>query len=221
LEDRVAYLENLCKTINNDLDAIKFLLEKKDQDLCYVTDVEPFTEDGREAGYIIHFSDGSSIRLYHGKDGEDGADGKDGADGEDGADGRDGVSYTPVFGVKQDTDGYYYWTIDGEWLLDSNGDKVCAEGRNGDNGVTPLLKIENDQWMVSYDGGDTWEELGRATGGAGEDGDDGKDSANGNSLFVASTLAITTMSLSLLLMALRLSFLHGLLSRLLSSSVSR
>ena len=44
-----------------------------------------------EEGYIIKFSDGSEITVYHGKDGENGADGNDGADGKDGENGKDGA----------------------------------------------------------------------------------------------------------------------------------
>ena len=98
-----------------------------------------------------------------GEDGSDGAPGKDGADGVDGADGADGR--VPVIGMQQDTDGNYYWTIDGEWVLDAAGEKVLAVGRSGSDGITPKLKIENGYWYVSYDGGMTWSEepLGQAS----------------------------------------------------------
>ena len=38
----------------------------------------------------------------------------------------------------------------------------------GKDGITPLLKIENDYWYISYDEGQTWQQEGKATG---EDGD--------------------------------------------------
>ena len=87
----------------------------------------------------------------------------------------------------------YYWTLDGEWLTDERGDKIKAEGTdgkdgadgedgsdgndgqdgtNGKDGITPQFKIENDYWFISYDNGDTWTQLGKATG---EDGKDGRD----------------------------------------------
>lgn len=49
----------------------------------------------------------------------------------------------------------------------------------GKDGITPLLKIENDYWFVSYDEGETWTQLGKATGEDGKDGADGKDGQNG------------------------------------------
>ena len=77
--------------------------------------------------------------------------------------------------MKQDTDGIYYWTLDGEWLLDDNGQKVKAQGTDGtqgeqgQQGVTPLLKIEEDgYWYVSYDNGVSYEKVGKATSDSGE-----------------------------------------------------
>lgn len=46
--------------------------------------------------------------------------------GQDGSDGKDGV--TPVVGVKQDTDGIYYWTLNGDWMKDDNSNKIKAQG---------------------------------------------------------------------------------------------
>src|SRR5574344_1467909 len=34
----------------------------------------------------------------------------------------------------------------------------------GKDGITPLLKIENDYWFVSYDNGETWQQEGLARG---------------------------------------------------------
>ena len=88
--------------------------------------------------------------------------------------GEDGI--TPVIGIRQDTDGIYYWTLNGTWLLDNNNQKVKAEGTDGEsgeageegkpgqNGITPLLKIEGGYWYVSYDNENSWKQLGKATG---------------------------------------------------------
>ena len=112
-----------------------------------------------------------------GKDGEKGEDGKDGEKGEDGIDGQDGQDgHTPDIGIKQDTDGLYYWTKDGEWILDGQGKKVKAEGIDGEDGldaIAPKLKIEDGDWMLSTDGGLTWVNIGQATGDPGKDGEDG------------------------------------------------
>ena len=78
---------------------------------------------------------------------------------------KGGAGSTPVVGVKQDTDGIYYWTLHGQWMLDSDGKKLPVSGTPGQS---PQLKIEGGDWYVSTDGGKTWTKLGKATG---EDGD--------------------------------------------------
>ena len=60
----------------------------------------------------------------------------------------------------QDTDGRWYWTLNGSWLY-VNGAKVPVSVGDG---VTPKMKIENGMWYVSYDNGATWTESGKATG---------------------------------------------------------
>lgn len=165
LEDRVAKLEELCKQMNTNivsLQAIVNVLQESD----YITSVAPVMQDGKEVGYIITFSKSNPVTIYHGKDGQD---------GEDGTDGNDGT--TPSIGVKQDTDGIYYWTLNGEWLTDDQGEKIKAEGvdgndgTDGDDGVTPKFKIENEYWYISYNNGESWAQLGKATGGDGTSGD--------------------------------------------------
>ena len=183
-ESRITALEELCKQMNTNIDALQTLveaLEKRD----YITNVSPVREDGVVIGYTISFADSDTITIYHGENGKDGADGKDG--------------YTPQIGVMKDTDGIYYWTLDGEWLLDGKGNKIQAngvngidgtdgsngeDGTNGVDGITPRLKIENDYWYVSYDEGASWIELGKATG---EDGSNGIDGVDGDSIFSSVT----------------------------------
>lgn len=148
------------------LQSIVDAIQKNDQ----IAAIAPITREGEEVGYTISFTSGKTITVYNGKDGQDGADGKDGR--------------TPVIGVKKDTDGNYYWTVDGEWLTDANGNKIKAtangtggadgeDGVDGKDGITPQLKIENGYWYVSYDNGATWKQLGKATGEDGKDGEDG------------------------------------------------
>ena len=180
LENRVAALEQLCKEMNTNISSLSDIV-KALQNNDYVTNIAPITQDGKVIGYVITFSKSGSVTIYHGKDGANGANGADGKDGQDGKDGADG--YTPVIGVAMDSDGVYYWTLDGDWLLDKDGNKVKAEGKDGQNGkdgITPKLKIENGYWLISYDNGSTWQELGKATG---EDGKDGADGTDGDSMF--------------------------------------
>ena len=180
LENRVDRLEEQCKQMNTDISSLQTLV-KAIQGYDYVTGVTPVTQDGKEIGYTITFTKSAPITIYHGADGQDGAPGEDGQDG-----------YTPQIGVKQDTDGVFYWTLDGEWMTDDSGNKIKAQGQDGQDGqdgtdgadgVTPQLKIENDYWYITYNGGSSWEQLGRATGEDGKDGADGQDGLDGDSFF--------------------------------------
>ena len=145
LENRVAKLEELCKQMNTNISSLQTIVTAL-QNNVYVTGTTPLMKDGKEIGYTITFSKGNPITIYHGKDGQDGEDGT-----------------TPTIGVKKDTDGVYYWTLNGEFIV-VDGGKIQAEGTNGTNGTTPQFKIENDYWFVSYDNGANWTQLGKATG---------------------------------------------------------
>ena len=60
----------------------------------------------------------------------------------------------------------------------------------GKDGITPLLKIENDYWYISYDEGQTWQQEGKATG---EDGDSMFQSVTQDDNYVYFTLADGTV----------------------------
>ena len=184
LENRVAKLEELCKQMNTNISSLQTIVTAL-QSNDYITSVTPITNDGKIVGYTITFAKSNSITIYNG------TDGKDGVDGADGEDGTDGIA--PTIGVKQDTNGVYYWTLNGNWLTDDKGNKIKAEGTdgkdgadgedgaNGKDGVTPKLEIRDGYWYISYDNGTNWAQLGKATG---EDGTDGKD---GSSIFKSVT----------------------------------
>ena len=189
LEDRVSKLEILCSQMNTNILSLQTLVNALSQN-DYITNVAPISRNGEEVGYTITFKSGKTITIYHGedgKDGQDGADGKDGINGENGADGKDGKDgSTPIIGVKL-FNGVYYWTLNGEWLLDDDGNKIKAVGTDGKDGITPQLKIEEGYWYISYDNGSSWKQLGKATGEDGKDGQDGKDGKDGDSFFQSVT----------------------------------
>ena len=152
LENRVSKLEELCKQMNTNISSLQALVNAL-QDNDYITGVTPITKDGETIGYTISFAKSAPITIYHGEDGKDGQDGKPGEDGNDGS--------TPIIGVKQDTDGVYYWTLNGDWLTDDSGNKIQAEGRDGTDG------------KPGEDGNDGQD------GKPGEDGNDGQDGQDG------------------------------------------
>ena len=202
LDQRVTKLEELCKEMNTNITSLQTIVSVL-QSNDFITGIVEIKKNGEVIGYTITFGKHDPITIYHGQDG------KDGQNGTDGKDGQDGSSGTPVIGVAQDTDGVYYWTLNGEWLLDDNGNKLPVSGKDGQNGtngsngqdgqdgadgkdgadgqdgkdgITPQLKIEDGYWYISYDNGTTWTQLGKATGEDGKDGangEDGKDGQNG------------------------------------------
>ena len=153
IDQRLNKLESQVAEINDvTIPAIQAIINAL-QNHVYVSSVES-TNDG----YTIYFTDGTKAHINHGKDGADGDDGKDGIDGNDG--------HTPVISVKADTDGNWYWTIDGEYIYDENGKKLPVY-------ITPIFKIEDGFWYVSYDNGQTYSKLNKAVGNDGVDGKDG------------------------------------------------
>lgn len=132
---RLAALERLCDRMNTNIASLQRIVEAL-QANDYVTGVAPVVENGETIGYTISFSRSGPVTIYHGKDGQSGA--------------------TPVIGVKQDTDGLYYWTLDGEWLEDSRGDRVVAQGPAGRSAYE--LAVENgyrgtlEEWLASLNG---------------------------------------------------------------------
>ena len=172
LENRVAKLEELCKQMNTNISSLQTIVTAL-QNNVYVTGTTPLMKDGKEIGYTITFSKGNPITIYHGKDGQDGEDG-----------------ITPTISVKKDTDGVYYWTLNGEFIV-VDGGKIQAEGKDGTNGTTPQFKIENDYWFVSYNNGANWTQLGQATG---EDGIGGDSMFSGVDYETSTDYVIFTLS---------------------------
>ena len=110
----------------------------------FITSISPYMENGVQVGYQLYFSKSGAVIIYYGKDGKDGKDGADGANGADGTNGRNGKDgKTPLIGVQQDSDGIWYWTIDGDWLKDASGSRVKAVGADGQNGKDGRNAISN------------------------------------------------------------------------------
>ena len=169
LDSRVTDLEELCKEMNTNIEALQTLVDVLYSN-DYITGINPIMMDGEEVGYTITFANHDPITIYHG---EKGAKGKAGS--------------TPVIGVKKHTDGVYYWTVDGEWLKDEDGNMISVTKSDG---ITPLLKIETGYWYVSYDAGSTWTMLGPAVGddgNKGDKGDQGDKGDKGDAMFLSVT----------------------------------
>lgn len=121
-ESRIEALEQWQEQVNGNIAALQQLLSTTD----YITKVTPVTKDGRQVGYTIEFLHQSPITIYNGEKGEKGDTGQPGADGDDGQ--------TPEIGLMKDADGNWYWTLDGELMLDQDGNPIRANGHDGDDG---------------------------------------------------------------------------------------
>ncbi len=146
VEQDITELRAMVADINNNISALVTTvdaLKNSDQ----ITSVTPLA-DG--SGYEVTFSKSGTIIIYNGKNGLDGEDGKDGTNGADGL--------TPQISVKLDTDGTYYWTVNGEWLLDDEGNKIPATAHI----ATPQIRINEGNFEISYNEGVTWEVIGNA-----------------------------------------------------------
>ena len=104
LEQRVGAIEEKVKVANEDIKTLKSLVSASTQGKT-ITEVKKTDE-----GYDLIFSDKQVISIKHGRNGVDG--------------------YSPKISVAQDG-GVYYWQLDGQWLLDTQRQKVRVSGETG------------------------------------------------------------------------------------------
>ncbi|OUN81152.1 PL29 family lyase N-terminal domain-containing protein [Bacteroides sp. An51A] len=156
LKDRITALEGQVNRMNEDIVSLQDIIRSLDQQIG-IADVEESAD-----GYILHFTDGTSVSLRNGKDGAD----------------------APVIGTAEEN-GTVYWTLTAggktDWLTDNAGNKLPVTGTAG---ITPLLSIDDKgYWTVSYDGGKTYAQItdgaGNPVQAVGKDGTDGTDGSTG------------------------------------------
>jgi len=166
LQERIAAMENSVKQMNADIASIQGVVNS----LKNSNSVEKVVE--QTDGYVLLFTDGTSLTIKHGKDGQ----------------------AAPIIGIAEE-EGVYYWTVtlEGEtsWLEDEEGEKMPVSTV----GTTPLLSIDDKgYWIVSYDNGKTYSNVLNEDGNPvsalgpkgdkgdkGEDGIDGTNGSNGTS----------------------------------------
>lgn len=183
---RIAALEAWQAETNTNIEALQTLLSTTD----YITAVTPVVKDGVEVGFTISFLNTPAITIYHGTKGDKGDKGD-----------------TPQIGATQADDGNWYWTLNGEFLTDTDGNPIRANGTQGEQGDqgpagddAPLPQlatgaklneqqittdsqnkdIEPDAIYLSVDGGQTWT---RVSGEKGNTGSTGPTGPQGDSFF--------------------------------------
>lgn len=147
LDKRITNLEERCSKLNENINALhKIAASFETYD--FVKSVKPvYNTDGIVIAYNITFTNAGTVTIHNGVDAD-----------------------TPVIGLEKDRNGRYYWTVtysDGIvnplYLSNSGGQLVYASA------VVPVIKIENGNWMISYDNSLTWSYLGKATGTSGNE----------------------------------------------------
>ena len=110
-DQKIEQLEQQCRDLNSNVQALQTIVQSIQQNE-QVTDVTKILEGGIEVGYSITFSKSGTITIMNG-------------------------TSSPVIGVKKHSDGTYYWTSDGEWMTDDNGNKIgdliCSNPKNIDD----------------------------------------------------------------------------------------
>jgi len=142
LERKVANLVDKVGDINVNIVQLQSLFNKLES-YDFVQNVKrDYTSD--VPTYVITFTHSDPIILTCGTDAE-----------------------TPVIGIAYDTDGKAYWTVKygngtTEFIQNEYGQKVLVTA------LTPLVRIKNGKWEISYNDGEVWKSLGvDATGSSG------------------------------------------------------
>lgn len=129
---------SLLSRMNANIEALKVIVTVKQQN-GFIEYVMPLNAEVR--GYELRFSSGEETEIY--------------------TDFPDYLKdYTLPIGVRRDSDGIYYWTMNGKWLYNSAGNRPDII-----KDFTPKLKIENRAWYITCDpSGVSWETLGSVFG---------------------------------------------------------
>lgn len=141
LERRVSNLNQRVSIMNDNIAAFQTLANKY-KSYVYVIGYRPIQVGKEVKGYIISLSDGTSITLNNGVSKDD-----------------------PIVGLTLGDDGLYYWvvTVNGvtDFFYDETGQKVAASV------ASPIMKIVDGVWKVSFDNGYIWQTFDKAQGESG------------------------------------------------------
>ncbi|MBO7487548.1 MAG: hypothetical protein J6T58_03285 [Bacteroidales bacterium] len=141
LEKRVSTMQQRSETINGNIASLQTLVDKY-KSYVYVIGYRPIQVGKEIRGYTISLSDGTTLTLNNGISKDD-----------------------PVVGLMLGDDGLYYWivTINGktDFFYDESGQKVAASV------ASPIMKIVDGVWKVSFDNGYVWQTFDKAQGESG------------------------------------------------------
>ena len=135
IHNRLSQLEVWQQKVNSQVAPLQGIVSAYETE-DFVTSVTPLTD---KTGYVINFQKSGTITIKHGD-----------------------KASTPILSTKKETNGNYYWTLDGEWLMNGTAKMLVSS-------TTPQVRINtiSGMWEVSTDGGTTWKATNvKAQGGA-------------------------------------------------------
>lgn len=139
-------IRNDINDLNSRLDALDAQIDAYNKQIVAYQDmvlgqvyIKDYSRDEKTGNYVLTLSDGTAVTVYSGN-----------PDNE-----------MPQMYIADD--GTWHYTQDGAdyVLTDDAGNSITAWPVDGKNGVTPQISVDAEgYWLVSMDGGATWERLG-------------------------------------------------------------
>lgn len=139
-------IRNDINDLNSRLDALDAQIDAYNKQIVAYQDmvlgqvyIKDYSRDEKTGNYVLTLSDGTAVTVYSGN-----------PDNE-----------MPQMYIADD--GTWHYTQDGAdyVLTDDAGNTITAWPVDGKNGVTPQISVDAEgYWLVSMDGGATWERLG-------------------------------------------------------------
>ena len=99
------------------------------QDGNGVADIKAIISGGEATGYEVLFADGGKVTLYN----------------------------QPGYITVGEDGGNYFWKVNGDWMLDAEGEKVSIDPKES---PAPLFDVQNHKLMYSVDGGASYQVAG-------------------------------------------------------------
>ena len=137
IKNQIEQIRKECDKINEKIESMQALASQVQARESITGISEILDEAGKVTGYVITFKNAETISFNLPVN----------APSED-------IPHEVIISIIKDNEGFW-WTLNGEYMLDEQGKKLSASME----GQTPKLKIENDKWLVSVDGGKTWKDL--------------------------------------------------------------
>lgn len=122
-QKRIEALEEWQKATASNIEALQAMADEKE----LITAITPVMHGEVTVGYTITFTTHAPVTIYHGATGATGPQGETGPKGETGA--------TPQIGItRNNDDGNWYWTLNGNLMTDANGELLRANPTDGTDG---------------------------------------------------------------------------------------